>query len=545
MPYPLFHPDDDRPPPLTISKRDFAAAFPEESEFVEWKKGIGGEPLQEAIVAFSNTAGGVILIGVGDDGRLHGRELTQGTEDAIHEVFSVVVDPGRHEFHALDVGGTTITVIAVSRRLEGFSQTSNGRVMVRRGTRKVALLRDDLRRFINERALDRFEEADSGVPFSAAKRQLLAEVAAAFGFESPRPSVELLRNRGMVTANGRQPNLTVAGALYLVAKPDERLGKAFIEVLRFPEGSSDYDRRIAIRGPLHHQVATATQMISDELGRELVVLGLRRHEIPRLPEVVLREAIANAVAHRSYELTGTAIRIELRPDSVRIVSPGGLPEPVTIETLREAQAARNLRVITLLRHLGLAEDAGRGIDVIEDSMREELLDPPVFAEQDRSVVVTLPIRSTVAPSERAWVREVEQRGLIEPSDRVLLVHAARGEILTNGRVRELLSVDSRDARAALRRLRDAGFLIQRGERGGATYVLEEGLAPPAGLRLSHEALKEVLLEMAREEPLTNARVRQRTGLDRAEALRLLDQLTSEKLLRRVGSRRGTRYLLRG
>jgi len=544
MAYPLFHPDDGRARPLTLSKRTFAAEFPNESEFVERKKGIGTGPLQEAIVAFSNTAGGVILIGVGDDGRLHGRELTQGTEDAIHEVFAVVVDPGRYELHALDVAGTPVTIVSVSRRLEGFSQTSNGRVVVRRGTRKVALLRDDLRRFINERALERFEETDSGIPASAMSRRLAGELAQALGLDSSRPSVDFLQARGLATRNGRQTNLTIAGALYLVGRPDERLGKTFIEVLRFPDGSSDYDRRVAIRGPLHHQVARTTELISDELGRELVVLGLRRYEIPRLPEVVLREAIANAVAHRSYELTGTAIRIELHPDYVKIISPGGLPEPVTIETLRDAQAARNIRVITVLRSLGLAEDAGRGIDVIEDSMREQLLDPPVFEEHDRSVVVTLPIRSTVAPTERAWVREVEQRGLIEPSDRILLVHAARGEVLTNGRVRELLAVDSRDARAALKRLRDAGFLTQRGERGGSNYVLEEGLAPPAGLRLSQDALKRLLLEMAREAPLTNARVRQQTGLDRAETLRLLDQLVGERALRRLGARRGTRYILR-
>lgn len=259
--------------------------------------------------------------------------------------------------------------------------------------------------------------------------------------------------------------------------------------------------------------------------------------------VARKELVINALAHRSYELTGSAVRVEIRPDHVKVISPGSLLEPVTVQNIRETQAARNLRVIDVLRRLGLAEDAGRGIDVMEDSMREEMLDPPVFADTGHTVEVTLPIRSAVAPSERAWMREVEQRGIIEPSDRILLVHAARGERLSNARVRTLLGIDADEARQALQRLRDAGFLVQRGRRGGATYEISESLAPPAGLRLAPHELRELVLEMADEGPLTNAKVRARTGLDRGEALQVLDALVISGSLVRVGERRGTRYLL--
>jgi ATP-dependent DNA helicase RecG len=284
-------------------------------------------------------------------------------------------------------------------------------------------------------------------------------------------------------------------------------------------------------------------MLTVELGHELVVLGLRRHEIPRLPTVVLREALANAVAHRSYETSGTAIRIEIRPDEVRIISPGGLPEPVTEANIRDAQAARNLHMIRVLRQAGLAEDAGRGVDVMVDSMRSELLDPPRFRDLGHAVEVTLPVRSAVTPEERAWVREIEARGLIQPGDRLILVHAARGERLTNARVRELIGLDSADARQALRRLCDAKFLVRHGSRGGASYVLGDSLGAPAGLRLSRAELADLLVGLAGEEALTNAKVRARAGLDRSEALRVLDGLVAAGRLIRVGERRGTRYVL--
>jgi ATP-dependent DNA helicase RecG len=352
-----------------------------------------------------------------------------------------------------------------------------------------------------------------------------------------------LADIGLLIGDDRN-RLTVAGALYLLPDPADALGKTFIEVLRFPTIDADYDRRTELHGPLHRQLERAVEEVMSELGSELVVLGVRRYDLPRIPRVVLREALANALAHRSYEMQGTSIRVEMRPQAVRVISPGRLPEPVTVENIRETQAARNFRVITVLRRMGLAEDAGRGVDVMVDSMLEEMLDPPIFEDSGHSVSVTLPIRSAVTPTERAWVREVETRGLIEPADRILLVHAARGERLTNARARELVGTDAHDARRSLQRLRDAAFLAQHGSRGGATYTLNESLAPPAGLRLTRQALKALIVELASDHtaPLTNARVRERTGLDRAEALRLLDELVSEGMLERVGTRRGTRYL---
>jgi len=274
-----------------------------------------------------------------------------------------------------------------------------------------------------------------------------------------------------------------------------------------------------------------------------VILGIRRYDLPPLPRDVVREGMANAVAHRDYQLNRTPIRVEIRPSAVRIRSPGGLPEPVTVENMREASAPRNLQLIRVLRRLDLAEDEGRGVDLMEDTMAEEMLEPPRFEELDHEVRVTLPLRSAVAPVERAWIKELERRGSLRAADRLLLVHASRGEALTNSKAREILQVDRDLAWKALQRLRDAGFVRQMGERGGATYHLEESLAPPAGLRLDRKELAAAIEGMAANQPLTNAAVRQATGLERGEVKYLLKQLVDEGRLVKVGERRGTRYRL--
>lgn len=337
--------------------------------------------------------------------------------------------------------------------------------------------------------------------------------------------------------------LTVAGALYLLKAPHSVVPKAFIEVFRYRSDEGDYDRRVQVDGPLNLQVERAAILIGEELGAEIVVDQLQRYELPKLPSVVVREALANAVAHRAYEVPGTAIRVELRPDRVVVKSPGGLIEPVTVENIRDQQAARNVDVINVLRRFGLAEDAGRGVDVMEDSMQLEMLNPPRFADDGASVQLTLPIHSAVSPRERAWVRRLQERGQVQPRDYLLLVHAARGAELTNRLARELVGVDSVAARQALQRLRDAGYLERVGQRGGATYRIGREAMPVLGTRLALEELQERVVRLAEGGPVTNASVRAATGVDRDQALAVLGSLVAEGRLERLGSRRVTRYVI--
>jgi ATP-dependent DNA helicase RecG len=528
---------------MVLSQDAFATAFPDEGDHVEWKEGFSQRRIQEAVVAFSNSGGGVIVIGVTDLGRVVGRDLTEGMRYDLHRAISEVHDTGRYDLYSLLVGDRSVSVVSVSRRENGFAQLSDGRVLVRRGKMNTALLGAELREFVSARSLVRFDRTGAGVRLDEADPALLARLQNAYGWTDGTELPDRLVEHGLVLPMGGRQELTIAGAGYLLAHPEAVLGKSLIEIFRYPAEAEEYDRRDTVAGPFDEQVRVATRLIVDELGTDLVVLGTLRHDLPRIPEVVIREAIANAVAHRDYELHGVSTRVDMTPDFVRITSPGRLPEPVTIHNLREAQSARNPEIIGVLRRLRLAEDAGRGIDVMQDEMQAELLDRPQFEEGDRTVEVILATRSTVTPRERAWVREVERRGHIEPRDRALLVHAARGEGLTNATVRSLLGVDSVDARQALQRLRDAGFLRQLGERGGTRYRLSGDLTPPAGLQLGREELEDLVLDLAAEGPVTNAIVRARTGVDRVAAKELLGRLVADGTLEKQGERRGTRYTL--
>ncbi len=541
MSYPLLHPLSRSAIPLLLGRDEFHREFPGESRHVEFTQGVSADRIARAVAAFSNTDGGVVVVGVAPDGSPVGANTDGESLARMHRIVAGVHDSGRYELITVSVDDRSVLVVSVSRRAQGFAQTADGQVVVRRDAMNVALLGADLAEFILGNALTRFETTATRIPLDAAEPGLLTRIAEVFGWTTDVP--QRLEEHGLVTRHGPDVVLTVAGALYLLDEPHRHLGKAYIEVFRYRDDlTATEDKRYRLSGPLPDQVAQAAAQVADEIGHDVVVVGIRRHELPRIPLPVLREALANAVAHRVYEDNRRCIRVEIRPGRVSITSPGPLPEPVTVANIREQNAARNVDVIAVLRRHRLAEDAGRGIDLMQDSMAEQLLDPPVFTADDTSVRVDLPLTSAITPAERAWVAEIESRDRLRPRDRILMVHAARGDILTNSTARELLSADSTHARGALQRLRDAGLLVQDGERSGARYRLADDITAPSGLRLGRTDLLALVLALAGERPVTNAVVRERFSLDRAEALQILNELVNRGDLVRVGERRGARYI---
>ena len=545
------------------SLEEFRLLIARETDRIELKTGTGSKPLQEALVALSNTDGGWIFIGVKDDRQVIGRALDQGTDDEIHRTAAVDThNVGRYRIREICVGDSPIIAIEVNRREDGFAQTSDGRVLVRRGARKMALIGDDLWKFASSRTLRRFEQSGSGVRLASVSSEQLVRVCQAHGWDPTDGELgHRLKERGLLLDDNE---LTIAGALVLTDPGATLKASKLVVEIRWYDGTGpDFRRRRSIGGPLPQQVDTAASTVVDELGSDMVVTGVLRRDLPRLPSVVIREAIANAVAHRSYERDQSAIIVEIRPHQVVVTSPGPLPESVTVETMRYAQAARNPSVIGALRQFGLTEDAGRGVDVMQDTMRDEMLDPPIFEEQGDFVRVTLPIIGPITPQERAWLHDLEARGALDPAGRLLLVHAARRETvinlakgndvlmggqstmprrLTNSDARQITGLDREEARAALRRLRDQGFLTQHGERGGAYYVLNSSMIRGAIHGLTDEEIEQLILDAAEKGgPVRNEDVRRLTGLDSPAANALLRRLTERGALERHGEKRGTFY----
>lgn len=563
----MFHPSSEHEPVTDLTVEQFAAKFPSEGQYIEFKEGASRDRIAEAAVAFSNADGGVILLGVSDDGTTRGIDLDIHAETRLHQTLGQVRDLGTYGIQRFRVAAQSLVAIGVGRRRGGFAQLPSGQVKERRGASNYTLLGIELADFIARRFVRSVELAPTAWRSDDIDPDLADKLAAAWRWPAPSDSfptlLDCLRDNGFLVLNGDGERLSVAGALFLVTDTGAYLGKPHVEVFRYRDDGLDYDRRKEFRGQLQDQVGEAARFVGGELGFDLALLGAKRHELDRLPHRVVREAIANAIAHRSYMATNEAVRIELRPDRVVVRSPGGLPDGVTLERLSDQSVPRNVLIIRTLRFFGIAEDAGRGVDLMRDHMALNLMDPPEFEADESSVTVTLRLGSRATPTERAWLANTLTKVLdpptrpysvgdhgstssaIEPGDALLLVKAARGEKFSNAVVRELLGVDRGRANKALRRLRDLELLQQRGTGAGSSYTLHPTVATPDGAQHRPRDFEAEILEIAARHPVTNAIVRGYTGLDRVAVVQLFNRLVADGRLERWGTKRGTMYLLPG
>lgn len=290
---------------------------------------------------------------------------------------------------------------------------------------------------------------------------------------------DLLQSLGCIRRNAQgawQP--TVAGVM-LFGKP-VTLRRCFpmtrVDYIRVPgrEWVPNPDSRfdtIDLRDPLLRLVRRAQAAILDDLpkGFALQEGDLQRRDTPAIPLRVIREALVNALMHRSYrshspvQIIRYANRLEIRNPGFSLKSQDHLGEP--------GSQLRNPKIAAALYDTRLAETKGSGIRVMRESMEQAGLTPPLF-ESDRGndqFVARYFFHHFLGAEDIAWLAQFKELQLNEDEAKALIVVREAGAI-DNGTYRELTKVDTLTASQALRRLRDAGLLAQKG-RGSATYYV--------------------------------------------------------------------------
>jgi ATP-dependent DNA helicase RecG len=529
-----------------MAQRQFWSQFgDQESMTIEFKQQIPrASRMQEPMVAFANSRGGTIVVGVSDrrPRQIMGVAWSQDLVEQVQEAARSTQPPLQIEVERRSVDGYDVACIQVAPLARGWVQTSDGRLLVRAGPTNRALVGDELLRFVRERAADPVEdEPVSAVGIDDLRPELLRQFLHARLGRSRVNLATSARDLGLTTADGR---IRLATLLTFGKDPQRQNRRFGIVVSRF-EGSVDIDARLRdkreLSGPLPVLVAHADQRIYDEMRRDAVVRGLVREEVPEYPPVALREALVNAVGHRDYSLRGAAVEVRLYDDAVEVESPGTLAGYVTVENLREAQYSRNERIMDALQRLGLVEEAGQGIDRMIAEMEDALLDPPQFEERSSSFVVRLRGGSVFAAEDRLWV---SQFGRLELSAdaKVVLVFARRTGAITNEQLRRLRPLDRETSRETLQDLVTRGLLEAFGRGRGTGYRLSELAMQARTTATLGEQLRAVLNHARRTGVVVNADVRGLLGVSAGEARSILEALVLRGLLRPEGERRGRRYL---
>ena len=183
---------------------------------------------------------------------------------------------------------------------------------------------------------------------------------------------------------------TYAGVLLFGRQPQRFLRNAQLSLVRYtgPTMGDEFLRHDAT-GTLPEQIRQAEAFVSANMRRGMRLSGFTRQETTEYPLSVVREAIVNAVAHRDYAIRGDSIRVLMFSDRLEIYSPGRLPGHVTLENLLVERFSRNEAIVQALSDLGFVERLGYGIDRMVAAMAEAGLPAPTFEETVAGFKVTL------------------------------------------------------------------------------------------------------------------------------------------------------------
>ncbi len=371
------------------------------TEFKQWP--LHPDDMAAAVVAFANTDGGRILLGVNDQGQVVGideneRDRVARTVDNV--AYNNIEPPATVVIETVaDEQGRNVLVVNVPKGSQRPYRTNRGLYFVRTASGKRQASREELLRLFQAVKSLYYDEVpllhSSLADIEAQARDDLLRMVAERGIDLE--GIEwrrILLNWHLLHQSNDHLSLTIAGALFLARQPQRLLPMAHVSALRIPgdEISIEPSDQKRIEGRMLDVLEDSLRFLHIHLPRPHRIHGLDPEWQNELPEPLLREAMVNALAHRDYTVTAP-IRLLIFDDRIEIHSPGKLPNGVTLEGLPlGVHAPRNPMIYTMLLRLGLVTDAGAGIPRIIRLTRQATGREPDLRADDSEFILSLPRR---------------------------------------------------------------------------------------------------------------------------------------------------------
>ncbi|WP_080800763.1 ATP-binding protein [Arabiibacter massiliensis] len=427
--------------------------------------------------AFANALGGKLIIGIEDNGEItgfkrNGAHAIEAFEQAAITTCSPSPDVKCRRISVInskeeddlilimDIAASTDRV--VSRR-------SDKEVFLRQGDKSIKLDHEQVLALEYDKHQRIFEEeVDERSSIDDLDREIVARYKNALGTEVS--DEQLLRSRGFLLDG----HLTKAGILLFAESPTRFMPCARVRVLKFDGNKMETGRRLNIVKErtfdkcLPRIIEEAKDFIASQL-REFQFLGDdgKFKIIPEYPEFAWFEGLVNAVTHRNYAMAGEHIRVSLYDDRMEILSPGSLPNIVTLDNMRTRRYSRNSGIARVLVEMGWVRELNEGVQRIYDEMQASFLHDPVFSEpNEAAVLLTLENSATSrvlrqSDSMAADFGKDRMGALNEYEVAVMQYVYAKGRAQTKT-VSELLGRSATIAARTLKSLSDKGFLEWHG-----------------------------------------------------------------------------------
>lgn len=427
-----------------------------EGKTLEFKRDLSSpDGVLRTLVAFANTSGGTLLVGV-EDGTRHVRGVREplDLEERLASVISDSIVPRLvPELDIVPWRRTHVVAVQVhpsAARPHYMKRDGPERgVYVRVGStnrRADSDLIGELRRFARGEAFDEqpMPELDSEALDFRAASESFAGVRTL-----RRADLETLR---LLTIHQGRHVATVGGVLLFGKDRERHFPDAWIQAGRFH--GTDRSRiidHIEIRSHLSRAVDDAIDFVHKHLMHGAEIGAVRRTDRWNLPPVAVREAVVNAVVHSDYAQHGAPIRIAIFDDRLEVENPGLLPFGLTIEDLPRGISKLRNRVIGRVFHtLGLIEQWGSGIQRMTVACQDAGLAPPRLEEIGTRFRVTFLTERVSSP-------------VVDETDRAILdLLVAGGEGRLTHEIAAAAGLSSRATRTRLIRLIGRGLIREVG-----------------------------------------------------------------------------------
>lgn len=424
-----------------------------ETESIEFKSQFT-EDIYKEVIAFANTDGGIVYIGIDNEGNAIGltdvdkeyTRITNGIRDAIMPDVTMFV-----HFTIQDNKVVRITVNEGTNKpyyLKGKGLKPSG-VYVRQGTSSVPSSPEQIRQMIKDSDGDTFEEIRSlkqDLTFDAAK--------IAFKRYGVEFSEEKYRALG-ITQNGIYTNL----ALLL---SDQCMHTTKIAVFK-DETCTEFRDSKEFGGSIFKQFEDAVNYLALCNKTTSTIKGVLRTDKKDYPEEAIREALLNALVHRDYSFSGSII-INVNDSKMEFISLGGLLPGLSTDDIRIGiSQPRNKKLAEVFHRLRLIESYGTGIRRIF-KLYENCPSQPVIEATANAFKIVLPNMNESSP-------ELAIKPITSQMKKVLEYIAENGQA-TDAELEKLLDIKKTRVYNLTREMSELNLIQIDGRGRNKKYLLK-------------------------------------------------------------------------
>lgn len=449
-----------------------------ESQFFDRKSArLTAKDFSHQLSAFANASGGLVVIGIEDDGKITG--VTEDKENAFRQAaFDNLQVPPEYKIEVIPCvmnSGETgnIMLFHIAPSANEIIKLKNGDAYLRVGDSSRKLNAEMLAALEYSKGIRSYESRIvDDATIDDLDKELIEQYTKLLG-TTASSSLDLLKGRGLIKGKDGQYKITVAAILLFGKAPTQFLPGARVRFLRYEGITAEVGTRfnlvkdITIECPLHQLLTEGRRLLESQM-REFQQLGRDGvfKKIPEYPTFAWLEGLVNAVAHRDYSLQGDYIRITMFDDRIEFSSPGRLPSIVTVDNIQTTRFSRNPMIARVLSDFGWVRELNEGVKRIYTDMASFFLDPPTFSEPNGNTVL-LVLRNNIAA--RSMRRMESQKVLFDQRwdslsalDKELVYYIANIDKCTPRTLWELTEKSRPTITAHLKKLLELNMIVEHG-----------------------------------------------------------------------------------